>query len=128
MHEGDSPSNLFISPHNSQPLLKVALQILGRKFTKILKNHPYTPKTFWFLFIKPQLSKAIRQQEKLEIYYGPGRHRRETRSIFTQSQLSRTCLIGTLAYQEIDEKTMSTVNVREFPEFGELQLCVIANR
>ena len=26
------------------------------------------------------------------------------------------------------KKSMSTVSVREFPEFGELQLCVIANR
>ena len=26
------------------------------------------------------------------------------------------------------KKSMSTVNVREFPEFDELQLCVIANR
>ena len=26
------------------------------------------------------------------------------------------------------KKSITTVNVREFPEFGELQLCVIANR
>ena len=26
--------------------LKVALQILGLNFTKVLKNHPYTPKAF----------------------------------------------------------------------------------
>ena len=45
--------------------LNVALQILGRKFYKNARNHPCT------------------LQEKLEIYYGPGRHRRETWSIFT---------------------------------------------
>ena len=28
------------------PSLKVAIQILGRKFYKILKNHFYTPKVF----------------------------------------------------------------------------------
>ena len=28
--------------------LKVALQVFGWKFTKILKNHPYTPKAFNF--------------------------------------------------------------------------------
>ena len=50
--------------------------------TKILKNHPYTPKAFKLSFIKPQQSKTIWQLEKLENYYSPGRHRRESRSIF----------------------------------------------
>ena len=50
---------------------------------RILKNQPYTPKAFCFSSIKPQWPKAIRQQVELEIYYGPGRHRRETQSIFT---------------------------------------------
>ena len=42
---------------------------LGTKiFTNIQKDHPYTPKAFEFSFIKTQLSKAIRQQEKIESY------------------------------------------------------------
>ena len=70
----------------SEPLasLKVALQIWGRKLYKnTKKNHPYTPKAFSFSFIKPQQSKTIRQKEKLDNYYGPGRQRLESRSIFT---------------------------------------------
>ena len=34
-------------------VLKVALHILGRKFYKILKTHPYTPTAFKFSSIKP---------------------------------------------------------------------------
>ena len=37
---------------------------------------------FWFcMFLSVQILE--RKLEKLEIYYGPGRYRRETRSIFT---------------------------------------------
>ena len=61
-----------------------------KNFTKTLKNHPYTAKAFWFSFIKPQYWKTFWQQEKLEIYQGPGRHRRETRSIFTWAARSFT--------------------------------------
>ena len=35
-------------------------------------------------------SKTIRQQEKVEIYYAQGRHRRETQSIFTCAACSFT--------------------------------------
>ena len=44
------------------------------------------------------------------------------------SQLSWTCLIGTLAYQEIDEKIDVNRTTSGISEFGELQLCVITNR
>ena len=65
--------------------------LVTKIFTKILKKtHPYTLKAFSFSFIKLQLSKAIRQQEKLEIYYGLGLHRRESRSIFTWAARSFT--------------------------------------
>ena len=74
----DSPESRLVYTR-----LEVALQILERKITKIQKYHPYTPKAFYFSFIKPQYSKAIQQQVKSEIYYGPGPHRRETQSIFT---------------------------------------------
>ena len=55
-------------------ILKVALQIFGRTFYKNTKKSSLSPKAFYFSFIKPQYTKAIRQQEKLEIYYGAGRH------------------------------------------------------
>ena len=58
-------------------------------------------------------------------------HYMDMKKFLKHGQLSWTCLIGNLAYQEIDEKmkkSMSTVKAREFPEFGELLLCVIANR
>ena len=42
-----------------------------------------------FIYKTPE-SKMIREQEKLEIYYGPGRHLRETRSIYTSAACSFT--------------------------------------
>ena len=77
---------LSISTALADKTLKVALQILGRKFYKKknqLENHLNTRKAIYFSFINPQWSKTIRQKKKLEIYYGLGRHQQETRSSFT---------------------------------------------
>ena len=61
--------------------LKVALQVLGRKFYKNTKKSSLYSQSLLIFIHKIQV--VIQQQEKLENYYGPGRHRRESRSIFT---------------------------------------------
>ena len=57
---------------------------LGTKILqKILKDHPYHPKSLLIFIRETPVVENIRQQEKLKNYYGPGRHRRETQFIFT---------------------------------------------
>ena len=54
---------------------------------------------------------AIQQQKKLEIYFGPGRHRRERRSIFTWAARSFTYWKYTDAASNIasDEDIMENI-------------------
>ena len=61
--------------------LKVALQILGRKVFENTEKSSLYSQSFLIFIRKIPVVEAIGQQEKLEIYFGPGQHRQETRSI-----------------------------------------------
>ena len=68
--------------------LKVALgtktwdENLGRKLYKNTKNSSLHSQSLLFFIHKTPVVESHPKKVKLEIYYGPGRHRRETRSIF----------------------------------------------
>ena len=63
--------------------LKMALQILGRKFNKNSKKSSLFSESLLIFIYKTPVVESHRQREKLDIYYGQGRHRRESRPIFT---------------------------------------------
>ena len=65
------------------PGLKVALQILGRKFYKNTKELSLYSQSLLMFIHTIEVVETIQQQEKLENYYGPGRHRQGSLSIFT---------------------------------------------
>ena len=68
--------------------LKMALQILGRKFYKNTeKSYLYSQSLLIFMHKTPVARKTIRQQKKLENYYGPG-NTDGNHGLFLQEQLA----------------------------------------
>ena len=72
--------------------LKVALQIFGRKFYKknTKKKTSLYSQSLLIFILKTLVVESHPTTRKLDIYYGQGRHRRETQSFFTWAARSFT--------------------------------------
>ena len=80
-------STIVIKISRWEIFLKVALQVLGWHFTKIVKKSPLS------LLIFIHRTSVVERHpitRELDIYYGRGWHHRETRSIFTWAARSFT--------------------------------------
>ena len=63
--------------------LKVALQILGQKFYRNTKKSSLYSQSLLIFIPKTPVVESHPTTRESDIYYSQGRHRRETRSIFT---------------------------------------------
>ena len=76
--------------YKKMPILKVALQILGRKFYKGTKKSSLYSQSLLIFIHRTQVVERHPITRGIRDCYGPGRHQQETRSIFTWAARSFT--------------------------------------